>query len=79
MCIRWVIIVLAGLWLPFAIGFELAGVWPVLPFLGLGLALLYGLLRWNLRASNAVEAFIAALGDFAGEVVVMQPGETRRF
>jgi uncharacterized membrane protein len=54
--VRNVVIVLAGLWLPFAIGFTLAGAWPVLPFLGLELVLLYALLRWNLRAGNAIEA-----------------------
>lgn len=37
-------------------GFAVAGAWPVLPFLGLELVLLYGLLRLNLRAGSAVEA-----------------------
>ena len=36
--------------------FAAAGAWPVLPFLGLELVLLYGLLRLNLRAGSAVEA-----------------------
>lgn len=40
-----------------AVGFGLlAGAWPVLPFLGLELVLLYGALRLNQRAGNAEEA-----------------------
>jgi uncharacterized membrane protein len=37
-------------------GFLIAGAWPVLPFLGLEVALLYGGLRLNQRAGNACEA-----------------------
>ena len=37
-------------------GFLLAGAWPVLPFLGLEVVLLYALLRFNQRAGNACEA-----------------------
>jgi uncharacterized membrane protein len=32
------------------------GAWPVLPFLGLDVVILYAALRWNLRAGNAFEA-----------------------
>jgi uncharacterized membrane protein len=37
-------------------GFLLAGAWPVLPFFGLEILLLYLLLRFNQRAGNAFEA-----------------------
>ena len=37
-------------------GFLLAGAWPVLPFLGLEVVLLYALLRFNQRAGNTFEA-----------------------
>ena len=37
-------------------GFLLAGAWPVLPFLGLEVVLLYALLRFNQRTGNACEA-----------------------
>ena len=37
-------------------GFLLAGAWPVLPFLGLEVVLLYAALRFNQRAANACEA-----------------------
>lgn len=38
------------------IGFLLAGAWPVLPFFGLEIVLLYALLRLNQHAGNAFEA-----------------------
>jgi uncharacterized membrane protein len=37
-------------------GFLLVGAWPILPFLGLELLLLYGALRLNQRAGNTEEA-----------------------
>jgi uncharacterized membrane protein len=37
-------------------GFLLAGAWPVLPFFGLEIAVLYALLRYNQHAGNAFEA-----------------------
>jgi uncharacterized membrane protein len=37
-------------------GFLLAGAWPVLPFFGLEVVLLYAALRFNQRAGNACEA-----------------------
>ncbi|SRR6266511_4126874 len=37
-------------------GFLLAGAWPVLPFLGLEVVLLYAALRFNQRAASACEA-----------------------
>ena len=37
-------------------GFLLAGAWPVLPFLGLEVVLLYAALRFNQRVANACEA-----------------------
>jgi len=37
-------------------GFLAAGAWPVLPFLGLDIVLLYGALRLNQRAGNTFEA-----------------------
>lgn len=36
--------------------FVLAGAWPILPFLGLEIVLLYTALRYNQRAGNAEEA-----------------------
>lgn len=33
-----------------------AGAWPVVPFLGVEIALLYALLAWNLKAGNECEA-----------------------
>ena len=37
-------------------GFLLAGAWPVLPFFGLEIAILYALFRFNQHAGNAFEA-----------------------
>jgi uncharacterized membrane protein len=38
------------------IGFVIAGAWPVLPFLGFELVLLYAAMRFNQRAGNLMEA-----------------------
>jgi uncharacterized membrane protein len=46
----------AGLLMIVGTGFLLAGAWPVLPFLGLEVVLLYAALRLNQRAGNAFEA-----------------------
>ncbi len=50
-----VLIFLLVVFVPTAIGFTLAGAWPVFGFLGLELVLLYGALRLNLRSSRVVE------------------------
>jgi len=55
--VRTLVILVAVVLSVIAVGFGLlAGAWPVLPFLGLELALLYGALRLNQRAGNAEEA-----------------------
>ena len=54
--IRWVIGLVAILWLIVGLAFAVAGAWPVLPFLGLEVLLLYGGLRLNQKAGNAYEA-----------------------
>jgi uncharacterized membrane protein len=46
----------AGLLMVVGTGFLLAGAWPVLPFLGLEVVLLYAALRLNQHAGNAFEA-----------------------
>lgn len=38
------------------LGFLMLGAWPVLPFLGLDIVLLYAALRFNQRAGNTFEA-----------------------
>lgn len=53
---RIVVLLMALMWLPGGIVFLVAGAWPVLPFLGLELILVYALLRLNQRAGNRVEA-----------------------
>jgi uncharacterized membrane protein len=53
---RIVIGIVALIWLVPAVGFTLAGAWPVLPLLGIELAALYLLLRLNQHAGNAFEA-----------------------
>lgn len=40
----------------FGTGFLIVGAWPVLPFFGLEIVLLYALLRFNQYAGNAFEA-----------------------
>ncbi|MGF1641400.1 MAG: DUF2244 domain-containing protein [Rhodospirillales bacterium] len=54
--IRSVIWLVAIPWLVVGAGFAAAGAWPVLPFLGLEVLLLYGALRLNQKAGNAYEA-----------------------
>ena len=54
--IRLVTVLFALLLTAIATGFVLAGAWPVLPFLGLEVPLLYLALRLNQRAGNAEEA-----------------------
>ena len=39
-----------------SVGFVIAGAWPVLPFFGLEVILLYAGLRFNQRTGNALEA-----------------------
>lgn len=53
---RVVTAILAFLLAAIGTGFVLAGAWPILPFLGLEVVLLYAALRFNQRAGNAEEA-----------------------
>jgi uncharacterized membrane protein len=53
---RMVVLLMAMVWLPVASVFAIAGAWPVLPFLGVELVLIYALLRLNQRAGNSLEA-----------------------
>lgn len=54
--VRVVVLAMAAVF--FAVGgaFALAGAWPVMPFLGLEVLLLFAALQLNLRAGNALEA-----------------------
>jgi uncharacterized membrane protein len=54
--IRWIIWLVGIAWLIIGLAFAAAGAWPVMPFLGLEVLLLYGALRLNQRAGNACEA-----------------------
>ncbi len=54
--IRWIICLVATAWLIVGLSFAVAGAWPVMPFLGLEVLLLYAGLRLNQRAGNAYEA-----------------------
>ncbi len=51
-----IVLLLAGVWTVIAMGFLAAGAWPILPFLGLEVVLVYVLFRINQRAGNACEA-----------------------
>jgi len=53
---RWVIGLVTGIAVPVSAVFLLAGAWPILPFVGVEVALLYVLLRLNQKAGNALEA-----------------------
>jgi uncharacterized membrane protein len=53
---RVVAALVAGLLTVVGTGFLLAGAWPVLPFLGAEVVLLYAALRFNQHAGNAFEA-----------------------
>ncbi|MGF1475656.1 MAG: DUF2244 domain-containing protein [Geminicoccaceae bacterium] len=55
---------------PMAIGFMLAGAWPVAGFLGLDVVLLYGAFRWARRQSRRSETIRVQ----DGEVVVRTVG-----
>ena len=54
--VRWIIWLVGIAWLIVGLSFAAAGAWPVMPFLGLEVLLLYGALRLNQRAGNAYEA-----------------------
>jgi uncharacterized membrane protein len=54
--IRWIMCLVAIAWLIVGLAFAAAGAWPVTPFLGLEILLLYAALRFNQRAGNAYEA-----------------------
>lgn len=51
-----VVLVLAGFWFLIGLVFVAVGAWPVLPFLGLEVLLLYAFFRLNERAGNVSEA-----------------------
>lgn len=53
---RIVTLIVASLLGAIGMGFVLAGAWPILPFLGLEVVVLYVALRFNQRAGNAEEA-----------------------
>jgi uncharacterized membrane protein len=52
---RWAAGVVGIMAVPVSAAFFLAGAWPVLPFLGAEVVLLYVLMRLNQRAGNALE------------------------
>ena len=54
--VRWIIWLVGLAWLIVGLAFAAAGAWPVMPFLGLEVLLLYGALRLNQKAGNAYEA-----------------------
>jgi uncharacterized membrane protein len=51
-----VVLVLAGFWFVIGLAFIAAGAWPVLPFFGLEVVLLYFFFRHNERAGNVSES-----------------------
>jgi len=53
---RLIVLLMVLVWLPTGFVFFLAGAWPILPFLGVEVVLLYGALRLNQYAGNALEA-----------------------
>ena len=54
--IRQVMLIVAFVWLVVGMVFVIAGAWPVMPFLGLEVVLLYGALMLNHRAGDVFEA-----------------------
>lgn len=54
--LRTVALAFAGVWFVVGVVFIVAGAWPVTPFLGLEVVLLYGAFRLNRKAGNAYEA-----------------------
>ena len=54
--VRTLICLVALAWFAVGIVFVFVGAWPVAPFLGLEVILLYGAFRMNARAGNALEA-----------------------
>lgn len=54
--LRTVVVACAGVWFFAGVVFIAAGAWPVTPFLGLEVVLLYGAFRLNRKAGNAYEA-----------------------
>lgn len=54
--VRMMICLVAFAWFVVGMVFVLVGAWPVAPFLGLEVLLLYGAFRVNARAGNALEA-----------------------
>lgn len=54
--VRTVLCLLAFAWLVVGMVFVLVGAWPVLPFFGFEIVLLYGAFRLNSRAGNTLEA-----------------------
>ena len=54
--VRAVICLVAVAWLAVGVVFVAVGAWPVAPFLGLEVLLLYGAFRLNAHAGNALEA-----------------------
>lgn len=54
--VRTVLCLVAVAWLVVGVVFVVVGAWPVAPFLGLEVLLLYGAFRLNTRAGNALEA-----------------------
>jgi uncharacterized membrane protein len=54
--VRTVVCLVAVAWLVVGLVFVAVGAWPVAPFLGLEILLLYGAFRLNAHAGNALEA-----------------------
>lgn len=54
--IRTLVLIIAIAWGGVGTTFALLGAWPVLPFIGVELLLLYIAMRWNLKTGNEQEA-----------------------
>jgi len=54
--VRWIIWLMGIAWLIVGVSFAAVGAWPVMPFLGVEVLLLYGALWFNQRAGKACEA-----------------------
>ncbi len=61
--------VLAVFWVPLSVLFVVIGAWPVFPFMGVEMILLYALLRLNLRRGTEVETIAVTARELSVERV----------